>query len=217
MSTYVISDIHGCYEQFIEIIQKIKFNENDELYILGDIFDRGPEPLKILDYIINKKNIILLKGNHEKLFEDAFRMEDYFLWYYNGGIVTHNQMKERGLGEMLDIYEYIINLPLIKVVNKFILVHAGLKSYDDNLELDEFLKQDETTCIWSRENIGNEKKYRDYTVICGHTPVQTIEKGCNHILKRYGTIYIDCGCCFGEKAGGRLACIRLDDMNEYYI
>ena len=50
-----------------------------------------------------------------------------------------------------------VNLPLIKVVNKFILVHAGLKSYDDNLELDEFLKQDETTCIWSRENIGNEK------------------------------------------------------------
>lgn len=212
-----MSDIHGCYEEFLEMLDKINFKENDELYILGDIFDRGPEPLKILDYIIGRKNIIMLKGNHEKMFEDAFKSDDYILWYYNGGMVTHNKLKEKGLGKMLDVYEYVINLPLIKVVDKFILVHAGLDSYDDNLELDEFLNQSENTCVWSRDNIGNEKKYRDYTVICGHTPVQTIEQGCNHILKRYGTIYIDCGCCFGKRADGRLACIRLDDMTEFYV
>lgn len=139
VSTYVISDIHGCYLEFIEMLNKIHFSENDKLYILGDIFDRGPEPLKILDYILERDNILLLKGNHEKMFQDSFKTNDYILWYYNGGIVTHNQLKKRGLGEMLNIYEYITNLSLIEVVDKFILVHAGLDKYDDNLELDEFI------------------------------------------------------------------------------
>lgn len=194
MSTYVISDIHGCYKEFIKMLKIINFNEKDNLYILGDIFDRGSEPLKIFDYIVKRENIIMLKGNHEKMFADAFKNDDFILWYYNGGNVTHNQHREIGLNEIHEVYDYVNNLPLIKVINKFILVHAGLDNYDNKLSLEEFLNQDENTCLWSRENIGNEKKYKDYTVICGHTPVQTIEAGCNHILKRYGTIYIDCGC-----------------------
>ncbi|WP_455810217.1 metallophosphoesterase, partial [Clostridium butyricum] len=45
MSRYVMSDIHGCYAEFIEMLQKINFGDDDELYVLGDIFDRGPQPL----------------------------------------------------------------------------------------------------------------------------------------------------------------------------
>ena len=68
MSKYVMSDLHGCYDKFIEMLNLIDFKESDELYILGDIFDRGPNPLGILDYVIGHKNIYLLKGNHERLF-----------------------------------------------------------------------------------------------------------------------------------------------------
>lgn len=217
MSTYVMSDIHGCYSEFIEMLDKINFSDNDELYILGDIFDRGPQPLKVLDYILESKNIIMIKGNHEKMFEEALSMDNYILWYLNGGYVTHSQMEERGNEEIKKVYDYVKELPLIKVIDKFILVHAGFESYDDSLELDKFLTQSEDICVWSRKNIGNEKKYRDYTVICGHTPVQNIEEGCNSILKRYGTIYIDCGCCFGKSVNGQLACLRLDDMEEFYV
>lgn len=217
MSRYVMSDIHGCYSEFMEMLNKINFSDDDELYILGDIFDRGPQPLKVFDYILERKNIVMLKGNHEKMFQDAIENKDYILWYFNGGYVTHSQLQERGKEEIEKVYNYVKNLPLIKVVDKFILVHAGFESYDDNVELEEFLTQSENTCVWSRANIGNEKKYRDYTVICGHTPVQNIEEGCNRILKRYGTIYIDCGCCFGENVNGQLSCLRLDDMEEFYV
>lgn len=217
MSRYVMSDIHGCYSEFMEMLNKIKFSDDDELYILGDIFDRGPQPLKVLDYILERKNIVMLKGNHEKMFQDAIENEDYILWYFNGGYVTHSQLQERGQGEIEKVYSYVKELPLIKVVDKFIFVHSGFENYDDSLELDEFLAQSEDICVWSRENIGKEKKYRDYTVICGHTPVQNIEDGCNTILKRCGTIYIDCGCCFGAMVNGQLACLRLDDMEEFYV
>jgi len=218
MSKYVMSDIHGCYDKFIQMLDLINFSKQDELYVLGDIFDRGEEPLKVLDYIVGHKNITLLKGNHEKMFEEAFETGDYSLWYYNGGQTTHSKLIEGGLDLEQQIYHYIRRLPLIKVVDNFILVHAGLYFPEncDDLELDEFIKQDENTCLWTRENIGCEEKYRNYTVICGHTPIQSIQENNNCILKRYGTIYIDCGCVF-KKVKGQLSCLRLDDMEEFYV
>lgn len=48
MATYVISDIHGMYNKFIELLNKIKLKDTDTLYILGDVLDRGPDPIKTL-------------------------------------------------------------------------------------------------------------------------------------------------------------------------
>jgi serine/threonine protein phosphatase 1 len=50
MATYVISDIHGYYSRFIDLLQQIEFDDGvDELYILGDCFDRGPQNKEMLD------------------------------------------------------------------------------------------------------------------------------------------------------------------------
>lgn len=38
---YVISDIHGCYNEYIKALKKVNFNDNDTLYVLGDCIDRG--------------------------------------------------------------------------------------------------------------------------------------------------------------------------------
>jgi serine/threonine protein phosphatase 1 len=40
--TYVIADIHGCYEQYKALLEKINFSASDTLYVLGDVIDRGP-------------------------------------------------------------------------------------------------------------------------------------------------------------------------------
>lgn len=45
---YVISDIHGCYDQFIELLDLIQLKDSDTLYVLGDVVDRGPHPIKTL-------------------------------------------------------------------------------------------------------------------------------------------------------------------------
>ena len=44
---YVISDIHGEYDLFMKMLEKIKFQDTDTLYILGDILDRGPNPIHL--------------------------------------------------------------------------------------------------------------------------------------------------------------------------
>ena len=72
MSTYVMSDLHGEYDKFIQMLTKIGFSNDDKLIIIGDIFDRGKKPLQILDYILNKDNIELLLGNHELMFMEAY-------------------------------------------------------------------------------------------------------------------------------------------------
>ena len=69
---YVMSDIHGCYDEFQEMLDKINFSLSDTLYVLGDCVDRGKEPIKVLLDCLLSDNIKLLCGNHEWfLFECA--------------------------------------------------------------------------------------------------------------------------------------------------
>ena len=63
--TYVMSDIHGQYDAFIKMLKRINFKSKDILYVIGDVIDRGPHPIKTLLYIMKKKNINMLAGNHE--------------------------------------------------------------------------------------------------------------------------------------------------------
>ena len=55
---YVISDIHGCYEQYMKLLDKIHFSERDTLYLLGDLVDRGPEPMEVVKDVMRRKNVV---------------------------------------------------------------------------------------------------------------------------------------------------------------
>ena len=65
---YVIADIHGCRKQFLELLEKIKFSENDTLYILGDVLDRGFDPIGTLQDLMSYDNIVFILGNHDYTF-----------------------------------------------------------------------------------------------------------------------------------------------------
>lgn len=65
MVTHVISDIHGQYNMFIELLDKIDLKDTDTLYILGDVLDRGPHPIKTIRKLMEMPNAICLVGNHE--------------------------------------------------------------------------------------------------------------------------------------------------------
>lgn len=63
--TYVISDIHGQFDALMQMMTLIDFCEEDELYILGDVIDRGPKSVECIRWIMNRDNILTLLGNHE--------------------------------------------------------------------------------------------------------------------------------------------------------
>ena len=96
---YLMSDLHGHYNLFLQMLEKINFTEDDELFILGDIIDRGPKSLELIRYIMeHRKNIHLIKGNHEAMMIDASKegfysiLYDTTLWFHNGGFETFKQV-----------------------------------------------------------------------------------------------------------------------------
>lgn len=61
----MIADIHGEYELFTELLQKIELTTEDTLFLLGDSIDRGKDGLKLLKHTMLESNIVPIIGNHE--------------------------------------------------------------------------------------------------------------------------------------------------------
>lgn len=69
MSTYVMSDIHGCYNAFLSMLSNICFSGTDCLIMAGDYIDRGKQSYEMLQWIEQcPSNVWLLRGNHEEEF-----------------------------------------------------------------------------------------------------------------------------------------------------
>ncbi len=69
MSTYAISDIHGCYNELLAMLEKINFSKSDRLILAGDYIDRGKQSYEMLKWLEQRPaNILLLRGNHEEEF-----------------------------------------------------------------------------------------------------------------------------------------------------
>ena len=71
---FVLSDVHGFYNEMIEGLVKAGFDrDNSDHWLVGcgDYFDRGPDPVKVMAYLHNLPRKVLVRGNHEILFEDC--------------------------------------------------------------------------------------------------------------------------------------------------
>ena len=81
MGSYVISDIHGCYDELIRMLEKINLEDSDTLICAGDYIDKGPKNAEVLEWIMNvPPNVILLRGNHDEDFAqniEAMRIISY--------------------------------------------------------------------------------------------------------------------------------------------
>ena len=217
MAKYVMSDIHGDYDKFKKMMKKINFNtEKDKLYVLGDAIDRGPDGLKIIEEIRNSENgsIEMLLGNHEHMMLLFYTKEDHeFDWHNNGGLSTHEKFIEQSDQYKADLLKYLKDLELYKVIDNFVLVHGGFYIPGYECTLDEAISNSsKEDFLMDREFFISNKKISDHTIISGHT--STISLGKKRIIHKEGKILIDCGC--GLK-NGRLACLRLEDLKEYYV
>ena len=69
MATYVMSDLHGCYDEFREMLKKISFCDDDRLIVAGDYVDRGTQSYELLRFMLDHPaNMTLLLGNHDEEF-----------------------------------------------------------------------------------------------------------------------------------------------------
>lgn len=67
MATYLIGDVHGCYDELIALLQQVEFTpDTDTLWLTGDLVARGPGSLDVLRYVKSLGNSVrLVLGNHD--------------------------------------------------------------------------------------------------------------------------------------------------------
>lgn len=229
--TYAMSDIHGCFDKYRAMLSEIEFKSTDVLYVLGDVIDRGPDGIKILQDMNLRPNVFPLLGNHEFtaavclpwLMEEVTEqslaaMDDTQLaalneWITNGGGPTLRSLKELSQEEREDILEYFREMELYAEVEaggrSFVLTHSAPENFDPAKPLEAYELQD---FLFGRPNF-QATYYSNKILVFGHTPTRLLG-GKDKIFRTGNMIDIDCGCVF---KGGRLGCLCLDTMEEFYV
>ena len=227
MSTYVMSDVHGKFETYQEMLNLIDFSNQDVLYILGDVVDRGEHPIKVLQHAVYADNIHLLMGNHEQMMYDAIlgkgktKEDASCMWEWNGGYSTIAELKGLTKSEINTLLDAILKLKYYEIVEidnkKFFLSHAGIIMQPD----DTFGQALRTNIggnkiLWNRRELLVYPNTSEYVFVHGHTPSGKWTPDGEYKIYYYDNdkkINIDCGCARNK----RLGCLRLDDMKEFYV
>ena len=234
-----MSDLHGEYNKYQKMLELINFSKEDTLIINGDICDRGSESAKIYLDVMQRENVIVIKGNHELMAQDylerifseypdnkvnifeLYKRVDLYNWFDNGGLTTMISFFDEDPQTRAKILEFIKNLPVyieLDVNEKhYVIVHGGLGDYKEFTSLDDV---SEFEMLWSRPDF-NKRYFEDENtfVIVGHTPTLNFCKN-GEPAKIYhgagGIIDIDCGASYLD-FDGRLGCLCLNTGEEFYV
>lgn len=227
MKKYIVSDLHGSgdvYNSILAYLENVKLatDEDVELFINGDLIDRGIDSCRMLldvkERCEGKGNIKIkyLAGNHELMFYQAGlrrhkdgRFPHFDDWFLSGGHITLEGIMELSREEIDDILNFIGNL---EVYHKFseqvdgknvLLVHAQApKTIEDECPIK--IKDNNRfvfKALWTRRDdgfFGSKLGTEGYLTIIGHTP---IKKGNGiYYMPNESVINID-GACAGYVSG----------------
>ncbi len=230
---FVMSDLHGCYEQYRQMLEKIRFSEENTLFILGDVLDRGDEGIRILLDMMKRPNVVPLLGNHEYMaysvlkkfnvevtadnydtYLDSEAMEMYDNWIFNGGLTTCREFLKLNHAARESVLAYLGEFELYEEIeangNTFVLVHGGLVGFEEHKDLSEYGLHD---IVWGRCDYARQY-YPDKYLVTGHTPTSAIDSAYKgRIYRENRHVAIDCGAVFGN----RLGCFCLDTQEEFYV
>ncbi|MNI08041.1 Serine/threonine-protein phosphatase 1 [compost metagenome] len=218
--TLVISDIHGCFDEFNTLLGLIHFNPHEDLLILlGDFVDRGTRSKEVVEkalQLVQAGHGIALRGNHDQRFVDVMTSEDETArtkFFQHGGLPT----LESYCGALLDgksdedklqvgieyvnkhynhHISFLKNLPLYYEDQAHIYVHAGL-----NPSVTRWKEQSEHDFMYIKEPFFNFPTVVDKKVVFGHTNVIDIH-GKSDVWFGNDKIGVDGGCAFGHQLNG---------------
>lgn len=229
---YVFGDIHNEAKKLNSILEQIQITSDDEVVVLGDIFDRGGDEANPVDVYFTlsglQGNCIWIRGNHDQWLADY--IEKYFSlperkrrkmipYFYNSFDLIEQRMTEADMQNLADL---IHELPLQKEIDidgkKFLLAHA-MTSYPSIKESDNYYMMGN----WELETFFL-SGIDGYVSLCGHTTTDNLvwkktgryleeEKPSVWVNEKENVYLMDCGCGF---AGGKLACICLETGERFY-
>lgn len=220
----VISDIHGEREKLEALLEKANYDkQKDQLILLGDYVDRGPDSRGVLDKVmeLHAQGAITLMGNHDHMMVRSFAQDKGVIerWFRIGGQQTLGSYghaaggQESGAPETLQLtpqlerhIAFLSGLACYHETADYIFVHGGVHPTTPLHETDPY------TLMWIRDEFH--KGYQgDKTVVFGHTPTESLHGKHDVYFGENNIIGIDGGAVFG----GQLNCLELPSKKVYSI
>ncbi len=225
--TYVMSDLHGQYDKYQKMLQTISFKDSDTLFIVGDICDYGPAPMKIFLDAMSRPNVFGIMGDHdlkalrlltmmndEKAKADPdFRLQ-FAAWLEDGGMPTVTEFRALDEETQQDVLDYIreelVAYDEVTVKGQdYIMIHAGIAP-----EQTDAIDELDIEALTEGEGDFSQEIFDDKILITGHNPTYLqSEDHRGMIYRRNGQIGIDCGAAEDIALG----CLCLDNGKEFYV
>ena len=229
---WTISDIHGCWDAYQELLAEIAPGRHDTLYILGDATDRGPASMRVLLDIIRRPGTVYIPGNHDYFLrrlgpccglspEEGGRRKTLFdavlktAWMHDGGRETLAQFRALPAAVRREILTYFESAPAFVQVNAggadWVLTHKPVNGFERkpfwrDWGLPDYLRP---AVPYTRPYFTDSR-----IILSGHTLTATLRPdGASSVYTGNGHIVIDCGCAFG----GRLGAFCLDTGETVYV
>ena len=182
----VISDLHANLQLFKRLLTKLRYTSEDYLFINGDLCEKGPASLEVIDYVRGmyeeSTNVFITKGNCDVVFRHVYSGDE--------GIISYmNRRQDSILNEMLlrydkslddfpdlqalalfyrqhfsDVLHWLEALPIAFETDDFIIIHAGIENIEDWKLTDEQF-------ALSAPAFHEQEHQANKTVIVGHWPV----------------------------------------------
>lgn len=228
---YVIGDIHNENRKLQNMLKKISFGENDHLYLLGDLFDRGGEsanPVGVYHTVLGlEERCTVVRGNHDQWLADYIR---YFMglperkqgscWPY---VYESFAMLQRRLTpvDLLQLADFVGGFPLQATLElegkNYLFAHAMTFPPGKWKKKDHYLMGGLDYERFARDG------FPDYISFGGHSrtsnfsvlPGRYLDEENRSVWRNEkGNVYMmDCGCGFAD---GRLACMCLESGERFY-
>ena len=197
---FVISDIHGQYEAFDRLLEKIQYDsEKDNMIVLGDMIDRGPDSASVVQRVIDEK-MIAITGNHEDFlleYMDGDLSWEVYSTPLFGGVPTIRSYKRLSdpINTMQDHLKFMMSLPQeIVADHRYLFVHEAYPAV---------------------------KEPSGLITVSGHVSTERI--ALDRLIRHDGTILYDEKTknifmdCTGKKNRAKVACLELFGKTEHYV
>jgi protein phosphatase len=218
----IIGDVHGCYEELVELLERLGYREDGvvpplgrKAVFLGDLVDRGPMAPQVVELVramVTAGHALCVPGNHDVKFVRAARGRKVQLTHGLARTMEQYALRESVYsGELLAAADFLDQLISHYVLDegRLVVAHAGLTQPLQGRSsgtVREFCLYGDVTGETDEEGYPVRRdwavNYRGAAkVVYGHIVVPRAEWVNN-------TINIDTGCVFG----GRLTALRYPEL-----
>jgi serine/threonine protein phosphatase 1 len=218
MRRFATTDLHGCLHTFRRLVEEeLQLTVHDELYLLGDYVNKGPDSRGVLDYLMHLQargyQVRCLRGNHDQALLDAARHR----WDWLGPRGRQPTLRSFGVRRLADIpvryLDWLAALPYEIELPDFVLVHAG---YNFALPPAQ-MRRNHDAMLNTKKFVYDPSRLGGRRLLHGHVPTPTAQVRAK-AAGQPGALGLDTGCVYRHNAElAHLAALNLDTWELHLV